>query len=111
MVAVASAAECLRHQMRNPRPEMNHFLLRTALSFRRAFEGWFAGPLSGGWWNVRASHLAEEPRARVGPVAVGGGLGDAEHFGGFFARQAHEVAQLHQPRFALVLRGQLFQRL
>ena len=54
--------------------------------------------LSGG------SHLPEEPRPRIRPVALRRRHRDAEHIGGFLDGEAHEVTQLHQLGLAGVVR-------
>src|SRR6266446_1558683 len=66
-----------------------------------------------GFLALRALWLefVEEPRPGMGPVVVGGALRDAENFGSFLERHAHEVMQLHQFGFGLVLGGKLVERL
>ena len=41
-------------------------------------------------------NLLVEPRPGIGPPAFGGGLGNAENFGGFLDFQADEIAELDQ---------------
>src|SRR5262249_61305168 len=70
-----------------------------------AFSEWPRPPRSA------AADFGLEPGPGIGPVAVGGGRGDAQHLGGLLAGQAGKVAQLDELRLLGIDRGQLLEGL
>ena len=52
-----------------------------------------------------------KPGAGVGPPALGGCFGNAQHRCGFLDRHPYEIAELDQFHFRLIERGQLVERL
>src|SRR5262245_11586380 len=58
-----------------------------------------------------SANFPGEPGARVGPMTVGGGNGNAEYFRGLFGGQTHKVTELDQLGFLFVSGGQFFQGL
>src|SRR5262249_33435802 len=63
------------------------------------------------WGFLLRSDFPVEPGAGVVPVAVGGGKGNAQRFGGLVHGQAGEVAELDQRGLDAVLPGEFIQGL
>src|SRR6267142_1121702 len=65
--------------------------------------------LAGGGFEERLwrIHLTEQPRARIGPIAFGGGFRNTQHPCRLFVCQSSEEPKFHQLSFTGVVRGEL----
>src|SRR5262249_41025066 len=79
-------------------------LYKTMRVFRR--EGLTQTKSSAGSAVIRAREGIVEPGPGHGPVALGGGRGNAQGGGGLLQRQSGEVAELHQLGLGWLLPGQ-----